>query len=191
MLTSLARITFEDTVLVKTHLVKYPYKCLTGVYLFCIVVLAYVVFCCERVTGHELPFSDSVWLMVVSITNLGFGDVVPLSPGGRTFVGIASMLGVLIAALWIGAMRELLEIPLTEKRLLAAVRKARFRRIKMEAACRCIQMAWRYHKYSKYTKSLDYRVSETATPAKIYRSLARMWFESNIRPGLGTGMLNF
>ena len=87
--------------------------------------------------------------MVVSITNLGFGDVVPLSVGGRTFVGIASMMGVLIAALWISAMRELLEIPLTEKRLLAAVRKARFRRIKIEAACRCIQTAWRYHKLNK------------------------------------------
>ena len=159
MLTSLARITFEDTVLVKTHLVKYPYKCLTGVYLFCIIVLAYVVYSCERCTGQEFVYGDAVWLMVVSITNLGFGDVVPLSIGGRTFVGLASMLGVLIAALWISAMRELLEIPLTEKRLLAAVRKARFRRIKIEAACRCIQTAWRYHRYKKVetdpTKSLN------------------------------------
>ena len=34
-----------------------------------------------------------VWLVVVSITNLGFGDIVPISPGGRVFVGVASILG--------------------------------------------------------------------------------------------------
>lgn len=35
-----------------------------------------------------------VWLVVVSITNLGFGDIVPNSVGGRVFVGLASILGV-------------------------------------------------------------------------------------------------
>ena len=34
-----------------------------------------------------------VWLVVVSITNLGFGDIVPNSIGGRIFVGVASILG--------------------------------------------------------------------------------------------------
>ena len=58
-------------------------------------------------------FQNMVWLVVVSITNLGFGDVVPKSPGGRIFVGIASILGTLLTALMIGVMRDWLEIPVS------------------------------------------------------------------------------
>ena len=149
MLTSLAKITFEDTVLIKMHLLKHPYKCLIGVYLFCTLILGYVVFASERISGHVSKIYDIIWLMVVSITNLGFGDVVPNSVIGRICVGFVSVMGVLMAALWIGAMRELLEIPIAEKRLLAAVRRARQRRIRLDAACRCIQNAWRYYRYKK------------------------------------------
>ena len=98
-----------------------------------------------------------VWLVVVSITNLGFGDVVPNSSGGRIFVGIASILGTLLTALMIGVMRDWLEIPVSsqrlkirhpgfhhfheflkpnERRILAAIKRQRFHRLKMEAAAR-------------------------------------------------------
>ena len=92
-----------------------------------------------------------VWLVVVSITNLGFGDVVPMSPGGRIFVGIASILGTLLTALMIGVMRDWLEIPVScivksvirysvfkpnERRILAAIKRQRFHRLKMESAAR-------------------------------------------------------
>ena len=93
-----------------------------------------------------------VWLVVVSMTNLGFGDVVPMSPGGRIFVGIASILGTLLTALMIGVMRDWLEIPVSflvksvfrysffikpnERRILAAIKRQRFHRLKMEAAAR-------------------------------------------------------
>ena len=66
-----------------------------------------------------------VWLVVVSITNLGFGDIVPSSAGGRVFVGIASILGTLLTALMIGVMRDWLEIPTNERRILAAIKRQR------------------------------------------------------------------
>jgi len=64
-----------------------------------------------------------VWLVVVSITNLGFGDIVPISAGGRVFVGTASILGTLLTALMIGVMRDWLDIPENEKRILSAVKR--------------------------------------------------------------------
>ena len=96
-----------------------------------------------------------VWLVVVSITNLGFGDVVPMSPGGRIFVGIASILGTLLTALMIGVMRDWLEIPVSsivksvipysvykpnERRILAAIKRQRFHRLKMESAARKVTL---------------------------------------------------
>ena len=63
MLTSLAKITFEDTVLIKTHLIKHPLKCLGAIYLFCVFVLGYVVFAFERLGGHEQSLMNMIWLI--------------------------------------------------------------------------------------------------------------------------------
>ncbi|CBY18124.1 unnamed protein product [Oikopleura dioica] len=137
VLSSLVKITFEDTFLIKTHFLKHPAQVLLAIYFFCVFGLGYVVFVFERANmSGTLKLENMVWLVVVSITNLGFGDVVPMSPGGRIFVGIASILGTLLTALMIGVMRDWLEIPPNERRILAAIKRQRFHRLKMEAAAR-------------------------------------------------------
>ena len=49
-------------------------------------------------------------------------------------------------------MRDMLDIPLAERRLLAAIKDARVRRERAEAACRCIQNAWKYFVWKKKLK---------------------------------------
>ena len=47
---------------------------------------------------------QSMWWAVVSITTVGYGDVVPVTTGGRFFASLAAIFGVGIAALPAGIM---------------------------------------------------------------------------------------
>jgi len=150
VLSSLAKIRFTDTFLIKTHFLKHPAQVLLAIYMFCVFGLGYVVFVFERSDTKYLDviqLQNIVWLVVVSITNLGFGDIYPKSSGGRVFVASASIIGTLITALMIGVMTEWLDIPINEKRILTAIKRQRFHRDKRDAAARVIQCAWKYYRF--------------------------------------------
>jgi voltage-gated potassium channel len=68
----------------------------------------------DAVPGRTLKFSDAVWWSCATITTVGYGDVAPVTYGGRV-VGVLTMLvgvcsyGVLLTLLggaWIDVLRE-------------------------------------------------------------------------------------
>ena len=53
----------------------------------------------ERKANHNLDsFSNALWLALTSVTSLGFGDFVPLSPLGRAIDAVAIGWGLLLYA---------------------------------------------------------------------------------------------
>ena len=56
---------------------KYPLKVLVGLYLFNVLAVGYLVYAFERANGTCTAYVDVVWMMGVTITNLGFGDFTP------------------------------------------------------------------------------------------------------------------
>jgi len=51
----------------------------------------------ERKANHNLDsFSNALWLALTSVTSLGFGDFVPLSPLGRAIDAVAIGWGLLL-----------------------------------------------------------------------------------------------
>ena len=70
---------------------KYPLKVLVGLYLFNVLAVGYLVYAFERANGTCTAYVDVVWMMGVTITNLGFGDFTPsfwgaFSMGGSIFI---------------------------------------------------------------------------------------------------------
>ena len=63
-------------------------------------------------------------MLVVTMTTLGFGDVVPVSIMARAFVGFASVLGIFLMALFISVVHEQLQLSQHEKRILAYIENA-------------------------------------------------------------------
>ncbi|EDO49636.1 predicted protein [Nematostella vectensis] len=99
---------------------------------------------------------DTVWMMVVTMTTLGFGDIVPVSVVARGLVGFASILGIFLMALFISVVHEYLQLTNQEKRILAYIEKADHQQEKMEKAAACIQSCWRYRQFVKrHMKSLE------------------------------------
>ena len=63
-------------------------------------------------------------MLVVTMTTLGFGDVVPKAVLARAFVGFASVLGIFLMALFISVVHEALQLKQQEKRILATMENA-------------------------------------------------------------------
>ena len=123
---------------------------LMALYIFNVFAVGYIVFALERNHGTCMQYKDVVWMMGVTITNLGFGDFTPSSSGkvshlrshevtwlrwpecgswplkvSRFMIAMLSLLGIFQTALIVGVLSETLVIPPDEKRILASVEKQR------------------------------------------------------------------
>ena len=101
--------------------------------------LGYVVYILERTWGKCYSYSDTVWLLMVTSTNLGYGDIVAEYMLSRLILAFISMFGILQMALLVGVISDALVLPPDEKRILASVEKQRSFRIRRNAAAMLIQ----------------------------------------------------
>ena len=125
ILKTVASIKLSSTFLLKSYFMKKPLTMLTGLYFFNITAIGYIVFALERANGTCMEYVDTVWLMGVTITNLGFGDFTPSFWLSRIIVSMSSLFGIFQTALIVGVLSEALVIPPDEKRILASIEKQR------------------------------------------------------------------
>ena len=138
--------------LVKSYFLKSPGLSLFTLYLFNVFVFGYIVYSLERIDGTCMLYRDVTWIIVVSLTNLGFGDYVPTHWLSRSIVAALSVFGIFQTALIVGVLSEALVIPVDEKRLLGIMEKMRLDKIYRHAAARLIQSAWKMYNFRRLTK---------------------------------------
>ena len=54
-----------------------------------------------RFDGSITSLYDSLWWAVITITTIGYGDVIPSSPQGKVFGGIVSLLGTILFMIFV------------------------------------------------------------------------------------------
>ncbi|XP_063716106.1 potassium voltage-gated channel protein Shal-like isoform X2 [Symsagittifera roscoffensis] len=66
-----------------------------------IIIFATVMFYAEKSVANTTFYSipDAFWYTIVTMTTLGYGDMVPKTPMGKIFGGVCSLCGVLVIAL--------------------------------------------------------------------------------------------
>lgn len=149
ILKTVASVKLSSTFLIKSYFMKKPLVMLLVIYGCNIILLSYVVYVLERKFGKCYSYMDSIWLLVVTATNLGYGDIVVHYPISRFVLTWISMFGILQMALLVGVISEALVLPPDEKRILASVEKQRSLRIRRNAAALLIQVTWRRYKVHK------------------------------------------
>lgn len=70
---------------------------------------------------NNFIFQDTVWMLIITMTTVGFGDLTPKTMLGRFCVGITAIVGIFLMALFISLVNEALMLQRREKRILAYV----------------------------------------------------------------------
>eukprot|EP00741_Cyanophora_paradoxa_P008682 tig00001368_g8405.t1 len=88
-------------------------------------------------------FGDSMWLMFVSMTTVGYGDIVPVSQYTRIVITVVILAGLSVTALYQTVVINYLQLTALERRFSELVSRSRWRnRLRNEAAA-AIQKVWR------------------------------------------------
>jgi drug/metabolite transporter superfamily protein YnfA len=109
-----------------------------------VLCLAYSIWVFERESHtQDLGLPDSLWLLLVTMTTVGYGDVTPENHFGRMFAVIGAVTGVLGTAFLVAFVSERLRLTKAEEKVVSLMSKDRLRRVLKECAARAIQASWR------------------------------------------------
>ena len=65
---------------------------------------------------HFSSIFDSLWWAIITLTTVGYGDVVPITTGGRIFTFIILMIGLAVVAIPTGILSSALTRSIDEKK---------------------------------------------------------------------------
>ncbi|XP_078678435.1 small conductance calcium-activated potassium channel protein 3-like [Branchiostoma floridae x Branchiostoma belcheri] len=179
LLVSFMQKDLSDAFQFKSFFMKHPFTIIFTLYLYDAFVIGYVVFALDRAAGLYRSYKDVTWLMVVTMTSLGFGDVVPNSIGGRVFISLSSIFGILLMALVIGVVQQALMLTEDEKRVLAYDEYNKFVKNRKIMAARCIQAVWRIHNCTKHGRYKGVVENESAQRLRFKLLLHQLYVTLN------------
>lgn len=145
--------------------------CVISIFLFTLGFLSYIIWLVERETwvngdtgdyweatdhGGLAPpedenwsmsqfrlIGDCGWFMIVTMTTLGYGDMVPYSYYGKVFAAIAVLLGIIQTSLLVGVTTTKMNPTAFEKQVQIWMEREAVKKEQSESAIRVIETAWR------------------------------------------------
>jgi len=153
MLSHISPIELDDSdFLLKTYFVKYPLTVLFCGYIYVVFLVGYMVFVLERGYGEYKHYLDCVWMISVTLPNLGFGDFTPQFWLSRLIVAMLGVIGVLQTALIVNAITKYLSLTHEENKIMHFVDRHNINGQFENAAANLIQVRWRQYVYEKSLK---------------------------------------
>ena len=120
-----------------------PGRLLGGASLLLLLMLGFAMQVAERRVNHDLDvYPNCVWLVLVSMTGIGFGDLYPQTLIGRAASSLAFFWGALFAALLVLTASRLTDLTEGEKRVDHMITHMRQRGALKQRAATYIQAAW-------------------------------------------------
>jgi len=116
------------------------------VFVMSVVTQAYAMMVFERPIGPNTNldlFENSVWLIIITMTTVGYGDLFPQTPMGRYVAIFAALLAVVLVALAVGAVTDRLTLTRDESKVLEFMDNIRTKQDRKAAAAKMLQHSWR------------------------------------------------
>jgi len=107
-----------------------------------VVTLSYAMLVFERPIGPATNldlYENTVWLIIITMTTVGYGDTYPQTPLGRYVAIIAALLAVVLVALAVGSVTERLTLTRDESKVLEFIESIRNTQDRKTAAARMLQ----------------------------------------------------
>lgn len=137
-------VPMDSKLALKAILEDKPFETIFLAFLVMTLMLAYLVRICESPVNIEhIYFWNQLWLIVVTATSTGYGDIYPLSHVGRAVCVFAMLGGIALTAILISAVSSKLALNAGESRLMNFLQSENWEKEIRIAGCRCIQSWWR------------------------------------------------
>ncbi|XP_061889099.1 potassium voltage-gated channel subfamily KQT member 1.1 isoform X2 [Entelurus aequoreus] len=102
-----------------------------------LVFASYILYLAEKENGHFDSYADALWWGVITVTTVGYGDIIPVTWLGRTIASFFSVFAIPFFALPAGILGSGLALKVQQKQ-----RQKHFNR-QIPAAASLIQTTWR------------------------------------------------
>ncbi|GMF38837.1 unnamed protein product [Phytophthora fragariaefolia] len=144
---ALTNVDFTATFFLKSTLKNHPTSCLIASFTSLGFVAGYALFMTERFLCafrrdsccQPMALDDALWMLVITILTIGYGDVVPHTTLGRVIAVFAGIFGTLSTAVTIAVMSNYLVLTRSEHKVNAFLKKDENRRLINDHAARALQ----------------------------------------------------
>ena len=100
---------------------------------------------------HELW--SSIWVVFVTMTTVGYGDIYPKSYGGRLLGAFMCLWGVLVVSLFVVTISETLEFNHAEKNSYILIKRLKYRDTLRKSAAKFIDSAYHMKLLNRHLKN--------------------------------------
>ncbi|CAF3485260.1 unnamed protein product [Rotaria sp. Silwood1] len=112
----LNKVSMDIFFLIKIYLEQWPTRCLLSFCGLLFFIGSWSLRACNYITiAEHLSILDSMWLLIVTFTTIGYGDITPSTYCGRCIASIIGLIGVLSTALLISVLADKLKLTRSEK----------------------------------------------------------------------------
>jgi voltage-gated potassium channel Kch len=108
---------FSFIVVARATFYRHPAKLGFAVSLASFLAASYAIYAIERISVANFSFGDAMWMTIVTMTSVGYGDVVPTTAAGRVVMAVAALVGLLIVATSVRIVSEMLELTRKQERI--------------------------------------------------------------------------
>ena len=123
---------------------RHPLVWISATFAFSFTMLSFLLHIAERDCSRDFEdFGNACWLIIVTMTTVGYGDFIPTDPLGRTIAAVACIWGIILLALVCLVITDHLSLNASEARLLRLLQDREMGREESVAAATLIQQVVR------------------------------------------------
>mmetsp|Transcript_48189 Transcript_48189/g.73365 ORF Transcript_48189/g.73365 Transcript_48189/m.73365 type:complete len:441 (-) Transcript_48189:40-1362(-) len=141
-----------DTGFIFRHLLSNSLTVLLFTFLTALLTLSYAMVIFERPLGDDTNLDDyenAMWVIIITMTTVGYGDTYPKSPAGRGVAVIASFYAVVLLALAVNAVTQRLSLTRDQMKTLEFLQDIEAKQERKHLAAKVIQRGFEAYKRLK------------------------------------------
>jgi len=95
-------------------------------------------------------FGDYIWLIIITVLTIGYGDIYPVTTSGRVVALFSSLCGLIWTATLIGVINNSLDLRQNEKAALIYLEQSNQYKRFREVSARIIGLTWKVYRTRKH-----------------------------------------
>jgi hypothetical protein len=129
MMCAMSKVDLNKGLLLRIWLNNSPFVMLLILVMVTVFILGYALYVFERLTDYisykdggldkENTYEDYMWLSIITLMTVGYGDMYPTTHKGRIIVILESIGGLLLTATLVGIIHSSIELNFTERKVIS------------------------------------------------------------------------